>query len=45
VRHAGWGDGLLIGIERDGEDFVVTVNFAAVGRKRLALRHAPLEEV
>ena len=45
VRHAGWGDGLLVGIERDGEDFVVTVNFAAVGKKRLALKYAPLEEV
>ena len=45
VRHARWGEGLLVGIERDGEDFVVTVNFAAVGRKRLALRYAHLEEV
>jgi DNA helicase-2/ATP-dependent DNA helicase PcrA len=45
VRHAGWGDGLLVGIERDGEDFIVTVNFAAVGKKRLALKYAPLEEV
>jgi DNA helicase-2/ATP-dependent DNA helicase PcrA len=45
VRHAGWGDGLLVGIERDGEDFLVTVNFAAVGKKRLALKYAPLEEV
>ena len=44
VRHAGWGEGLLVGIERDGEDFVVTVNFAAVGKKRLALKYAPLEE-
>jgi DNA helicase-2/ATP-dependent DNA helicase PcrA len=45
VRHHGWGEGRLVGIERDGDDFVVTVNFAAVGRKRLSLRHAPLEEV
>ena len=45
VRHAGWGDGLLVGIQRDGDDFLVTVNFAAVGRKRLALKYAPLEEV
>jgi DNA helicase-2/ATP-dependent DNA helicase PcrA len=44
VRHAGWGEGRLIAIERDGDDFVVTVNFAAVGRRRLALRYAPLEE-
>ena len=45
VRHAGWGDGLLVGIERDGEEFVVTVNFAAVGKKRLSLKYAPLEEM
>jgi DNA helicase-2/ATP-dependent DNA helicase PcrA len=45
VRHARWGEGLLVGIERDGESFVVTVNFAAFGRKRLALEYAHLEEV
>src|SRR5215470_10032531 len=45
VRHASWGDGILTGIQKDGEDMVVTVNFAAVGRKRLLLKYAPLEEV
>jgi DNA helicase-2/ATP-dependent DNA helicase PcrA len=45
VRHAGWGDGILTGIQRDGEDVVVTVNFVSVGRKRLLLKYAPLEEV
>jgi DNA helicase-2/ATP-dependent DNA helicase PcrA len=45
VRHAGWGEGRLIEIERAGDDFLVTVNFAAVGRKRLALKYAPLEEM
>ncbi len=45
VRHARWGEGLLTGIERDGEDWLVTVSFAAVGRKRLALKYARLEEV
>jgi DNA helicase-2/ATP-dependent DNA helicase PcrA len=45
VRHADWGDGILTGIQRDGEDVVVTVNFASVGRKRLLLKYAPLEEV
>ncbi|MBI3458611.1 MAG: UvrD-helicase domain-containing protein [Candidatus Rokubacteria bacterium] len=45
VRHARWGEGLLIGIERAGEDWVVTVNFRAVGRKRLALQYAHLEEL
>ena len=45
VRHADWGDGILTGIQKDGEDVVVTVNFASVGRKRLLLKYAPLEEV
>jgi ATP-dependent DNA helicase UvrD/PcrA len=45
VRHADWGDGILTGIQKDGADVVVTVNFAAVGRKRLLLKYAPLEEV
>jgi DNA helicase-2/ATP-dependent DNA helicase PcrA len=45
VRHAGFGEGVLTGIQRDGDDFVVTVTFASVGRKRLVLRYAPLEEV
>jgi DNA helicase-2/ATP-dependent DNA helicase PcrA len=45
VRHAGWGDGILTGIQKDGADVVVTVNFASVGRKRLLLKYAPLEEV
>jgi DNA helicase-2/ATP-dependent DNA helicase PcrA len=45
VRHGRWGEGLLTGIERAGDDFVVTVTFAAVGRKRLALRYAQLEEL
>jgi DNA helicase-2/ATP-dependent DNA helicase PcrA len=45
VRHADWGDGILTGIQKDGGDVVVTVKFAAVGRKRLLLKYAPLEEV
>jgi DNA helicase-2/ATP-dependent DNA helicase PcrA len=45
VRHANWGDGILTGLQKDGEDIVVTVNFASVGRKRLLLKYAPLEEV
>jgi DNA helicase-2/ATP-dependent DNA helicase PcrA len=45
VRHAGWGDGILTGIQKDGGDIVVTVNFVSVGRKRLLLKYAPLEEV
>ncbi|HLE44520.1 MAG TPA: UvrD-helicase domain-containing protein, partial [Methylomirabilota bacterium] len=45
VRHAKWGEGLVVGIQKDGDDFVVAVNFAAVGRKRLALQYAHLEEI
>jgi ATP-dependent DNA helicase UvrD/PcrA len=45
VRHARWGEGLLVGIEREGQDIIVTVGFASVGRKRLSLQYAHLEEV
>jgi DNA helicase-2/ATP-dependent DNA helicase PcrA len=45
VRHARFGEGLVVGIERDGADFVVTVGFASVGRKRLSLQYAHLEEL
>jgi DNA helicase-2/ATP-dependent DNA helicase PcrA len=45
VRHGRWGEGRVIGVQKDGEDWFVTVNFAAVGRKRLALQYAQLEEL
>ena len=45
VRHGRWGEGRVVGVQKDGEDWVVTVNFAAVGRKRLALQYAQLEEL
>jgi DNA helicase-2/ATP-dependent DNA helicase PcrA len=45
VRHARWGEGLLVGIEREGEDVMVTVGFASVGRKRMVLSYAHLEEI
>ena len=45
VRHARWGEGLLVGIEREGKDVIVTVGFASVGRKRLSLAYAHLEEI
>ncbi len=45
VRHGRWGEGRVVGVQRDGEDWVATVNFAAVGRKRLALQYAQLEEL
>jgi DNA helicase II / ATP-dependent DNA helicase PcrA len=45
VRHARFGEGLVVGIERDGGDYVVTVGFASVGRKRLSVQYAHLEEL
>ena len=45
VRHARFGEGLVVGVERDGEDVVVTVGFASVGRKRLSMQYAHLEEL
>jgi DNA helicase-2/ATP-dependent DNA helicase PcrA len=45
VRHARFGEGMVVGVEKDGADTVVTVGFAAVGRKRLSLQYAQLEEL
>ena len=45
VRHARFGEGLVVGVERDGADTIVTVGFASVGRKRLSLQYAQLEQI
>ncbi|MBI3826253.1 MAG: UvrD-helicase domain-containing protein [Candidatus Rokubacteria bacterium] len=45
VRHARWGEGLVVGVVREGGDTIVTVGFASVGRKRLSLQYAHLEEL
>jgi DNA helicase-2/ATP-dependent DNA helicase PcrA len=45
VRHSRWGEGLVVGVEREGGDIIVTVGFASVGRKRLSVRYAHLEEL
>jgi DNA helicase-2/ATP-dependent DNA helicase PcrA len=45
VRHARWGEGMVVGVEREGSDVIVTVRFASVGRKRLSLQYAHLEEL
>ncbi len=45
LRHARWGEGLLVGIAREGDDVIATVHFASVGRKRLSLEYAHLEEL
>jgi DNA helicase-2/ATP-dependent DNA helicase PcrA len=45
LRHARWGEGLLVGIQREGADVIATVHFASVGKKRLSLQYAHLEEI
>ncbi len=45
VRHARWGEGMVVGVERAAGDTIVTVRFASVGRKRLSLQYAHLEEL
>ena len=45
LRHGRWGEGLLVGIQREGSDIIATVHFASVGRKRLSLEYAHLEEI
>jgi DNA helicase-2/ATP-dependent DNA helicase PcrA len=45
VRHARFGEGLVVGVEREGSDVMVTVRFASVGRKRLSMQYAHLEEI
>jgi DNA helicase-2/ATP-dependent DNA helicase PcrA len=45
VRHARFGEGLVVGVEREGDDVMVTVRFASVGRKRLSMQYAHLEEI
>jgi DNA helicase-2/ATP-dependent DNA helicase PcrA len=45
VRHARWGEGMVVGVEKEGNDVLVTVRFASVGRKRLSLQYAHLEEL
>jgi DNA helicase-2/ATP-dependent DNA helicase PcrA len=45
LRHARYGEGLLVGLEREGDEVIATVRFASVGRKRLSLQYAHLEEL
>jgi DNA helicase-2/ATP-dependent DNA helicase PcrA len=45
LRHARYGEGLLVGLEREGGEVIATVRFASVGRKRLSLQYAHLEEI
>ncbi len=45
VRHAKWGDGVILAVEGQGEKTEVMVHFASVGDKRLLLSWAPLEKL
>jgi DNA helicase II / ATP-dependent DNA helicase PcrA len=45
LRHARWGEGLLVGIQREGAEVIATVHFASVGRKKLSLQYTRLEEI
>ncbi|MEY2422400.1 MAG: ATP-dependent helicase UvrD/PcrA [Acidimicrobiaceae bacterium] len=45
VRHAKWGEGVIIDIEGQGEKAEATVRFPDVGEKRLLLSWAPLEKI
>jgi hypothetical protein len=42
VRHAQFGDGIILSRERVGHDFKLTVTFSRVGRKTLIERYAKL---
>ncbi|HEX4821145.1 MAG TPA: DNA helicase PcrA [Acidimicrobiales bacterium] len=45
VRHAKWGDGVILDIEGQGDKTEATVRFPDVGEKRLLLSWAPLEKL
>jgi DNA helicase-2/ATP-dependent DNA helicase PcrA len=45
VRHAQWGEGVIIDIEGSGDKAEATVRFPSEGEKRLLLSWAPLEKI
>ena len=45
VRHAQWGDGVILNIEGAGDDAQASVRFPTVGEKQLLLSWAPLEKI
>ncbi|MEZ5245933.1 MAG: DNA helicase PcrA [Acidimicrobiales bacterium] len=45
VRHAQWGEGIIIDIEGSGDKAEASVHFPSVGEKRLLLSWAPLEKL
>jgi len=45
VRHAQWGEGVILNIEGAGDDAQASVRFPTVGEKQLLLSWAPLEKI
>lgn len=45
VRHAKYGQGLIIRVEGDGEDAKLTINFPGYGTKKLIAKYAGLEKL
>ena len=45
VRHASWGEGVVIKADSGGGDGLLTIDFATVGRKMVMLKYAPLEKL
>jgi hypothetical protein len=43
VRHAQFGDGIILNRERVGDDVKLTVTFSRVGKKTLIERYAKLQ--
>jgi len=44
VRHAKFGDGIVVSNEGEGDDAIVTVAFVSTGVKKLALQYANLQK-
>jgi DNA helicase-2/ATP-dependent DNA helicase PcrA len=45
VRHAKYGQGIIIRVEGEGEDARLTVNFPGYGQKKLVAKFAGLEKI
>ena len=45
VRHAQFGDGIVLNRERVGNDIKLTITFSRVGKKTLIERYAKLESL
>jgi DNA helicase II / ATP-dependent DNA helicase PcrA len=43
VRHATWGEGIVVEVEGSDDNAVATVTFSDVGTKRLLLSYTPLQ--